>query len=221
MDIETLAKEFGEFKTATLAEVDALKAENGRLKTHSARLLKDLKKAKVKIKTPDMDGDELDDSDEDGDDAPAGNGKADPDLRRVQKEHADELARLKKELDDTKAARSKAAIDAALGEALGKANIAPGFRTAVNAMFRAGRKIEAGADGVVTVDGKPVVDMVAEWASTDEGRAFVSAPASGGSAAPPTGPSGAPSKARSAMTRAEKASYIDKHGQDAYLKLPR
>lgn len=221
MDLETLAKDFAEFKTATMATLQEREAELARVKAHSARLLKDLKKAKVKIKTPDIDGGAEDDEPGDDDETPPNPGKADPDLRRVQQQHADELAKLKKELDDAKAARSKAAIDAALSEALGKANIAPGYRAAVNALIRTGRKIEVGNDGAVTVDGKPAVDMVAEWAATPEGSAFVSAPASGGSAAPPSGPSGAITKARSAMTRAEKASYIEKHGQDAYMKLPK
>lgn len=211
--LEELAAAFVALKTETEAKTAELEVslaerdgEIDRLKAHSSRLLAEKKKLKGKAKASDED-----DEDAEHDDTPEA---------RKTKATADKLAALEAKLAETETRRTKAATDAALKDALGVANIAPQFRNAVEALFRA-RKVDFVNDEV-RIDGKPVAEAVTEWAKSDGGKVFISAPASGGS-----GPSGnAPRNitgevlSRSKMNAAQKGAYAREHGHEAYQSLP-
>jgi len=219
--LEELTAAFNAHKAKSEKDVADLLAANtakddeiNRIKKHSSRLLADLKKAKIKTRAP-VEDDE--DDDEDGGGNTSGNdGDA---LARVQAQHQKEIDALKKSLDAKEQAANNALIDAALETALTKANVSSKYRTAATAMLKASRKIEV-VDGTVRIDGKAASDSVSEWAATDEGSAFVVAPANGGSAA-----QGAPSgggnteKPRSAMTSADKGRLIREKGLSAFQGL--
>lgn len=229
MTLEELAAELGALKTklsvAEQREQERLD-EVERLRRHNAKLLAEKKKVKARVRDDDEDADEDDDVDGGADDeTPAPKRKTDPGTARIEKRYKDELAKLKKELDDERAARNKAAIEAAVSEALDKAGVAPQYRAAVKALMLS-RKVEVAEDGV-QIDGKAALDSVAEWTRSDEGRAFVAAPASGGSAATNRAPSGRAqqtpqtTKRRSEMTPAERGAFVRENGADAYNALPK
>lgn len=69
----------------------------------------------------------------------------------------------------------------ALTSALTEANVAPQFMEAAKALLSKGVKVEvAGDERTVTANGKSVADYVKEWAASDAGKHYVSAPANGG-----------------------------------------
>jgi hypothetical protein len=222
--LEKMTSDITAIKTTT-AEKDA---EIERLRRHNAKVLDEKKKLKARAR----DADDDDDADDDEDDAPTraprrSDDRRDADLGRIQAEHKAQLDALKKELDDERAARNKAAIDAALVEAMDTAGIAPQYRPAVRALLTSAKKFEV-VDGAVRIDGVSAVDSVKSWAQSDEGKTFVAAPASGGSATPQSAPRGrtpqntqSAAKPRSQMSHAERGAYIREHGAEAYQQLPK
>ena len=67
------------------------------------------------------------------------------------------------------------------------------------------------------VGDKALTDFVSEWAQSDEGKHFVTAPAnSGGGAGAGKGGNLTPSKKASEMNPAEKAAFIKEHGIDKW-----
>lgn len=105
-------------------------------------------------------------------------------------------------------------VENGLNEALTKAGVKPEYLKAAKAMFA--KDVQVIADGenrVAKVGDKALTDFVSEWAQTDEGKHFVTAPAnSGGGANGGKGGSFNPSKKASEMTAGEKASFIKEHG---------
>jgi hypothetical protein len=225
MEVAELAAQFTSFKTEMTAALAAKDEEIKKLKTHAGKVLGEKKSlaAKLKERIAAIENGEEDPGE--GDEPPArakkpNGGETESEaIARIQAENAAELAKLKKELDDERAARNKAAIDAELSKALDTAKIKPEYRDAAHAMLMAKRKVEV-VNGEVRVDGKKASDSVTEWANSTEGRAFVAAPVNGGSATPPSAPSGGAVKPKSQMTRGERGDYIKEHGASAYYALP-
>lgn len=220
MTLEELTAAFSSFKEVTNAALLAKDTEIGKLKGKTGELIGEKKKLKAKLEAK-LAALEAGDDVEDDEPAPKGRkGGRDDDgaLARIEAANAEELARLKKELDDERAARNKAVIDAELIKSLDTAGIKTEYRAAVLAMIKSGRKVEV-VGGDVRVDGKKASDSVAEWARTSEGSAFVAAPANGGSATPGAS-SGSAIKPKSQMTRGERGEYIRIHGATAYGSLP-
>lgn len=137
---------------------------------------------------------------------------------RIEAEYGPKLTALTSQLDAITNERNTLAVETALDDALKTAGVAVHLQPAVKALLKTSRKIEL-ANGVVTCDGKAVKDSVSEWVATPEGKAFVAAPANGGSAAP-GGASGAITKKRSELTASEKGAFITAHGLQAYQQLP-
>lgn len=141
------------------------------------------------------------------------------DLRkRIEAEYKPKIDELSAKFEALEKERNTLAVDTALISALDKVGVAVQLRSAALAYLKSARKIEV-ANGGVVCDGKGVGESVADWAATDEGKAFISAPSNGGSAAP--GGGSAPTTLnKSAMKQADKGAYIAKHGLAAYEKLP-
>lgn len=107
------------------------------------------------------------------------------DLAKASKESARTIEQLQKDLTTKDGALQSYLIDNGLTDALVKVGVRSEFMGAAKAMLRnqAQIKAEDGNYSALMAD-KPLVDAVAEWASSDEGKHFISAPAnSGGGAA--------------------------------------
>lgn len=99
-----------------------------------------------------------------------------------------EKANVEQERDRYKTAHENSLIEAALTTALIKHKVdKPGLMQGAKALLRSKIKIEIGADGQSTIKAgdleEPVDTFVENWVTTDEGRAFRTAPANGGGGA--------------------------------------
>lgn len=226
MTLEEVIAELKAVKADTasrIAEVETKAAEErDKLKGKIGELIAEKKKLKAKTRPPADDDEDADEDEAGEDDAPRGAKKQSPDLARVQREHERALTEMRDTLDKARKKAEDAAIRTALADALDKAGIAPEYRAAVEALLKGKHKVEVADDDTVLFDGKSVSDSVAGWVK-NEGRAFIKAPASGGSAATSGAPSGGANqqKPRSQMSPAEKGKFLREHGQDAYNQLPR
>lgn len=118
--------------------------------------------------------------------AAAEKAKKDGDLRALEEalkaQHATEMAKLTKQIEDLSGARDKLVADAGLSAALDEAGVKPEFKPAVTAMLRArGVKVDiVNGEFVAKMGDKLLADGVKEWAGTDEGKHFVGNANSGG-----------------------------------------
>lgn len=93
--------------------------------------------------------------------------------------------KLKAQLGSKDAALQKHLIDGGLADALAKANVPAHFMDAAKALLRQQASIKADGDNLSAVIGeKSLVDAVKEWAATDAGKHFVTAPQNSGGGAP-------------------------------------
>lgn len=109
------------------------------------------------------------------------------DLGSAQKA-SKEQAKLLKQAQDALASESgftqKLLLDNGLNDALVKAGVANQFLPAVKAMLGTQAKIIADGDARKAIIGdKELKDFVSDWATTDEGKHFISAPSNGGGGA--------------------------------------
>lgn len=105
-------------------------------------------------------------------------------LGKVQKASKSEVEKLTKALELKDTALTQHLIDAGLTDALAKAGVAPHYLNAAKAMFKGQAALKAdGGDYKALIGDKPIADAIKEWAQTDEGKHFVSAPANGGGGA--------------------------------------
>lgn len=75
----------------------------------------------------------------------------------------------------------KLLIDNGLTEALVKAGVAAPFLSATKSMFAGQAQIIADGDSrIAKIGDKSLADAIKEWAASDEGKHFISAPANGG-----------------------------------------
>lgn len=107
------------------------------------------------------------------------------DLTKATKDSAKTIEQLQKDLSAKDNSLQSYLIDNGLTDALVKAGVRSEFMPAAKAMLRNQAQIKAdNGDYAALMGDKPLVDAVAEWASSDEGKHFISAPAnSGGGAA--------------------------------------
>ena len=109
------------------------------------------------------------------------------DLTGAQKASKDQ-AKLLKQAQDALVSESgftqKLLLDNGLTEALVKAGVASQFLPAVKAMFGTQAKIVAEGDVRTALIGdKDLTECVSSWATSDEGKHYISAPANGGGGA--------------------------------------
>jgi len=139
-------------------------------------------------------------------------------LEKVSKDSAKQIEKLTKDLSEKDGALTQHLIDGGLSTALAKAGVAPHFMDAAKAMLRGQATIK---DGHAVIGDKPLADHITEWAGSDQGKHFVLAPANSGGGGQ-GGNGGHPGTLkRSEMTPEQQRAYLDEHGQQAYLKLPK
>jgi len=110
-------------------------------------------------------------------------------LAKTSKEYkaaAKQAEDLSKKLADSDGFTQKLLIDNGLNEALGKANVAEPLREAARALFASQVKVDPETRKVMMGD-KDALTAITEWASSDQGKYFVAAPAHGGAGAPGSG----------------------------------
>lgn len=106
------------------------------------------------------------------------------DLAKVTKDSTKTIEQLQKDLTSKDGALQSYLIDNGLTEALVKAGVRSEFMGAAKAMLRSQAQIKAdNGDYSALMGDKPLVDAVADWAASDEGKHFISAPANSGGGA--------------------------------------
>lgn len=153
------------------------------------------------------------------------------DVEAIKASYEDKIAKLTAEKDDEIASLTKALTGAtveAQATAIASEIAVPGSERHVRRDIL-DRMAADVVDGKVTIkvldkDGKPSAltpdELKAEIAGDPANKSLIRATdSSGGGAANPNG--GAGGLKRSEMSSKDKADYIDKHGQEAYLKLPK
>lgn len=168
-EIDTSSAEFKEAVESAVAEtVAGLKEKNRELIELNKKLRKQTEIDPAEFSALEAERDQL---------------KAD--LAKAQKDTKKAMSDLEaasKRAEDIDAAFTGSIKEAALVEALGKAGVIPALLPAAKALF-AGRAEVVDVDGVrkVMAGDKAISDFITEWAASDEGKHFVSAPNHAGS----------------------------------------
>jgi hypothetical protein len=167
-----------------------LEADIAALAAKNAQLLGEVKTAKAKAK-----GVEIDPADYAALQMEVETLKSD--LNKATKDSLKTIEGLQKTLTEKDGALQSYLIDNGLNDALLKAGVKSEFMAAAKAMLKGGAQIKAEDGNYSALMGeKPLIDAVSEWAASDEGKHFISAPAnsgggaSGGSGQPPIAPKG-------------------------------
>jgi len=105
-------------------------------------------------------------------------------LTKTTKDSAKTIESLQKNLTEKDGALQSYLIDNGLNDAMLKAGIKPEFMSAAKAMLKANTKVTAENGQYSALMGeKPLFEAITEWAASDEGKHFVSAPANSGGGA--------------------------------------
>lgn len=105
-------------------------------------------------------------------------------LTKATKDSAKTIETLQSSLSEKDGALQSYLIDNGLNDAMLKAGIKPEFMSAAKAMLKANTKVTAENGQYSALMGdKPLFDAITEWAASDEGKHFVSAPANSGGGA--------------------------------------
>lgn len=105
-------------------------------------------------------------------------------LDKVAKESTKTIETLTSTIAEKDGALQSYLIDNGLNDAMLKAGIKPEFMTAAKAMLKSQTKLMAENGQYSALMGeKPLNEAIAEWAASDEGKHFVSAPANSGGGA--------------------------------------
>lgn len=105
-------------------------------------------------------------------------------LTKATKDSTKTIEALQASLSEKDGALQSYLIDNGLNDAMLKAGIKPEFMSAAKAMLKANTKVTAENGQYSALMGdKPLFDAITEWAASDEGKHFVSAPANSGGGA--------------------------------------
>ena len=105
-------------------------------------------------------------------------------LNKSTKDSTKTIEALQTSLSEKDGALQSYLIDNGLNDAMLKAGIKPEFMSAAKAMLKANTKVTAENGQYSALMGdKPLYDAITEWAASDEGKHFVSAPANSGGGA--------------------------------------
>lgn len=105
-------------------------------------------------------------------------------LNKATKDSTKTIEALQTSLSEKDGALQSYLIDNGLNDAMLKAGIKPEFMSAAKAMLKANTKVTAENGQYSALMGdKPLFDAITEWAASDEGKHFVSAPANSGGGA--------------------------------------
>jgi hypothetical protein len=185
-------------------EQDDLKAQIEALSNKNRELLGELKVAKQKAKGVEIDPTEYANLQSQVESLTS-------DLDKTTKAYNKEVEGLRKSLSEKDTAIQSYLVDNGLSDALVKVNVRPEMMPAVKAMLKVNATVQ-NADGQYSalMGGKPIMEAVTEWAATDEGKHFVSAPPSSGSGAPGAAGGGAGKGAAGSLggSRSDRVSAI-------------
>jgi hypothetical protein len=105
-------------------------------------------------------------------------------LTKTAKDSIKTIEALQSSLTEKDGALQSYLIDNGLNDAMLKAGIKPEFMSAAKAMLKANTKVTAENGQYSALMGeKPLFEAITEWAASDEGKHFVSAPANSGGGA--------------------------------------
>lgn len=152
------------------AAIEVLSAKNN-------QLLGEVKVAKAKAKGADIDPAEYAALQNENDTLKS-------ELNKTIKDSTKTIETLQNNLSEKDGALQSYLIDNGLNDAMLKAGIKPEFMSAAKAMLKANTKVTAENGQYSALMGdKPLFDAITEWAASDEGKHFVSAPANSGGGA--------------------------------------
>lgn len=154
-------------------DIEELKASVEALQAKNRELLGELKVAKAKAKGADIDPEDHAKLQQELEDARAALGKA-------EKTGKSEIERLTKVLGEKDASLASILVDGGLTEAMAKVGVKTELMGAAKALLKSGAIVK---DGVALLGDKPLAEAVAAWATGDEGKHFVTAPANTGGSA--------------------------------------
>ena len=116
-------------------------------------------------------------------------------LAKAEKTSKTEIEKRDKSLTEKDGALQRLLIDGGLTDAMVKAGVRPELMPAVKAMLSQKASIKADGEAYQAIMGdKPLSEAVTAWAASDEGKHFVSAPASSGGGAAGGGGKPSPQK---------------------------
>lgn len=144
--------------------------------------------------------------------------------KQLKDAHARELEKLQGTIKAKQTALEKHLVDAGLSTALAEVGVAKEFLPAVHALLRGQVQIADNAGELSAVaGGKALPDFIKEWAQSDAGKAFVSAPNNSGGGAPGGGKGNVKqykTKADFKGDPAAKSAFVKEHGGKAFNDLP-
>lgn len=179
-------------------KLDELSKSNEALAAKNRELLSEVKTYKAKAKGADIDPEEYAKLQTEVEDLRAA-------LDKTSKASKIEAEKLQKVLAEKDGALQSILIDGGLTEAMVKAGVRPELMPAVKALLRSKAAIKADGGAYQAVMGdKAIAEAVAEWATSDEGKHFVAAPANNGGGALGAGSGGGRAKRFSEMTTDER-----------------
>ena len=192
--------------------VEELQTELDSVVAKNRELLNELKAAKAKAKGAEIDPEEFAKLQTETEELRAT-------LAKTERTGKTEIERLSKALSDKDGALQNFLIEGGLTEAMVKAGVRPELMPAAKALLKAKASIKEDAGSFTALMGdKPLADAVREWASGDEGKHFVSAPASNGGGAPGGSGGGAGKKFADMSSEERTALYRSNPQQYAALK---
>lgn len=177
----------------TQDKLDELLAESEASRNTIAGMKSDLVKLKAKAKGAEID--------------PEAHAELQSKVETLQAE-LDKVGKLsKKQLDDLTgqmsakdAALTKYLIDSQLSDGLAKSGVKPEFMDAAKALLRNGATIKAdNGEYSALIGDKPIHEAIGAWASSDQGKHFISAPVNSGGG----GQGGGGSSGSKQLTRAQ------------------
>lgn len=160
------------------AQLDELKATNESLIAKNRELLTEVKTFKAKARGAEIDPAEHEQLKAELEDARA-------QIKKSEKTYKTEIEKLSSSLSEKDNALQSYLLDGGLSDALAKAGVAAPYMDAAKALLRQQAKI-AQEDGKyqALMGDKPILEAVKEWASSEVGKHFVSAPKNSGGGAP-------------------------------------
>lgn len=182
---------------------EELQAELDAVLTKRDELLREVKTLKAKAKGAEIDPEEFAKLQSDNEELRAA-------LDKTSKASKSEVERLTKTLSEREAKLHEILVEGGITEALAKANVAPELMKAAKALLKGSAAVK---DGAAFMGDKPLVDAVAEWAASDEGKHFIRAPANTGGGSNGGGGNGAGGKKFAEMTSEERVALYRSNPQ--------
>lgn len=172
------------------AQLEELAAGNEALQKKNRELLGELKAAKARAKGVEIDPDEYAGLQSEVD-------ALRDQLAKTEKMSKGEIEKFQKALSEKDGAIQNYLIENGLADAMLKANVRTDLMPAVKAMLKQQTSVKAdGSEYMALMGEKPLAEAVIEWAQSDAGKPFVSAPdnsgggAAGGAGNPNVAPKG-------------------------------